>query len=333
MKGPLKPLGGLYGRVMNARNAMYDRGSFRAHSLGARTISVGNITTGGTGKTPVVALVAEMLADAGEVPCILTRGYGRRDPGKRVLVSNGTEVLATASEGGDEPVELAEKLRGKAAVIADADRVGAAEWARAMLGVTAFILDDGFQHRRASRDLDIVCVDATDPFGGGELLPAGRLREPIEGLGRADAIILTRSDLAESDGAESRIREAAHGVPVFKAQTRLRRFSGCSGEGVREPGRSYVFCAIGNPTAFETQLRNEGLEIAGFRPYRDHHRYTQRDVDVLVQEARSLAADNLVTTAKDAVKLEGLQIPLPCLVAEADVEIDDAAAFRKMILG
>ena len=194
----LTPLGWLYGRIADLRNALYDRGVLRSHPLAARTISIGNITTGGTGKTPLVAHVAEILAERGEKVCILTRGYGRENPKDRVLVSDGVNVLADAKQGGDEPVELARKLLGKAVVVADADRVSAAKWAKEKFGVTAFVLDDGFQHRRAERDVDIICIDATNPFGGGKMLPAGRLREPLHNLERADAVVITSADMVEN---------------------------------------------------------------------------------------------------------------------------------------
>ncbi|HEX6125818.1 MAG TPA: tetraacyldisaccharide 4'-kinase [Pyrinomonadaceae bacterium] len=187
--------GWLYGKIAELRNSMYDRGVFRTYPLGARTISIGNITTGGTGKTPLVVHVAELLADAGEKVCILTRGYGRENARLRVLVSDGDKVLVDAHKGGDEPVEMGQRLLGKVAVVADANRVSAAAWAKDKLRITAFVLDDGFQHRRAKRDLDIVCIDAMNPFGGGRVLPAGDLREPLRNLARADAIVITRSDV------------------------------------------------------------------------------------------------------------------------------------------
>ena len=184
----LSLLAAIYGKITDLRNRLYDRGVLDTFDLGAATCSIGNVTTGGTGKTPMVAYVAELLASRGETVCILTRGYGRMDPRERVLVSDGKDILADAATAGDEPIELARKLLGKAIIIADADRVSAAEWAKRKFGVTAFILDDAFQHRRAVRDVDIVCVDATNPFGGGKMLPAGRLRESVNGLDRADII-------------------------------------------------------------------------------------------------------------------------------------------------
>ena len=148
-----KLAGKLYGRVADLRNSMYDRGTLKSYDLGARTISIGNITMGGTGKTPLVAYVAELLADNGEKVCVLTRGYGRRNENERVLVSDGNAALVDAETGGDEPVELAQKLLGKAVVVADADRVATARWANEEFEITSFVLDDGFQHRHEEGDV------------------------------------------------------------------------------------------------------------------------------------------------------------------------------------
>src|SRR5712692_4300728 len=151
----LTPLSGLYGVVMKARRALYRKGLFRVHKVGAPVISVGNLTTGGTGKTPLVEWIARALARRQRRVCILTRGYGRQHPGRRVVVSNGSEIFSDAREAGDEPLLLAEKLKGEAAVICDADRVAAARWVIENLGTELIILDDGFQHLRLARDLDI----------------------------------------------------------------------------------------------------------------------------------------------------------------------------------
>ena len=195
---------------------------FESFDLGCRTISIGNITTGGTGKTPLVAYVARVLAKRGERVCILTRGYGRENPKQRVLVSDGNEIFASVREAGDEPFELAKKLRGEAIIIGDADRVAAAEWAKRKFGVTMFILDDGFQHRRAKRDLDIVCIDATNPFGGGKMLPAGRLREPLGNLKRADVIVITRANLVDDlTDLKCEISQLAPAKPIFNAENRI----------------------------------------------------------------------------------------------------------------
>src|SRR4051794_28781164 len=159
-----------YRHIADLPTSFYDRAGFGSYVLGPRTNSMENITAGGTGKTPLVAYVAEILADRGEKVCILTRGYGRQNENQRVVVSDGHKVLANAREGGDEPVELAEKLLSKAVIVADANRLAAGKWAKIEFGITAFILDDGFQHRKVRRGLDIVCVNAQEPFGGGKML-------------------------------------------------------------------------------------------------------------------------------------------------------------------
>ena len=193
----LAPLGALYGAITETRLALYRRGLLNVSKLDAPVISVGNITTGGTGKTPLVEYIARALAAEGRKVCILTRGYGRENPKARVLVSDGQQVLASENEAGDEPRLLAENLQGIAAVISDADRFAAGQWAISELGSEVFILDDGFQHLRLARDLNVATIDATDPWGGGRLLPRGRLREPRAGLARADCIVITRADQAD----------------------------------------------------------------------------------------------------------------------------------------
>ena len=352
----LSPIGKLYGRVMDARNALYDLGVLRSYSLGARAISVGNLTTGGTGKTPLVALIAEILLEAGETVCILTRGYGRANPKERVLVADGETVLAEAAAGGDEPVELALRLGGRAVIVADADRLSAGRWARVKFGVTAFVLDDGFQHRRVRRDVDIVCIDATNPCGNGHILPAGKLRESFTGLRRADAIVLTRAELvAETSSIESRLRRRNPAAPIFRAATRRLGFmsldefradarSTLSGAAVPAgdpenepvPLRFGAFCALGNPEAFFSGLAatstERAAELVYSRSFPDHYRFKQSDVDSLSNEAIATGARSLVTTAKDAVKLGGLQFSLPCFVAIAEASVDDQEAFRRLVL-
>ncbi len=335
------PLGFLYRKITDARNALYDRGVLRSYSLGARTISIGNITAGGTGKTPLVAHVAEILADAGEKVCILTRGYGRENPRKRVLVSDMRDVLVDARTGGDEPVELARKLIGKAIVVSDRDRVAAAAWAKDEFGVTAFVLDDGFQHRRAKRDVDIVCIDATGPFGHGEMLPAGTLREPLKNLRRAGAVVVTRGDLVEdASDLTSNIRSINSTAALFRVDSKVVNFvrvdeflaypsAKASDLDIRTPSLS--FCGLGNPKAFFSTLKKSGCDVAAEVAFPDHHFYTQADIDRLEQQAREAKINALLTTAKDAVKLQGLKFEVPCYVVEVKLEVDDAEGFRKLI--
>lgn len=342
----LLPISKLYGLITGVRNALYDRGAFRTYSLGARTISVGNLTTGGTGKTPLVALIAEMLLDEGETVCILTRGYGRRKPRARVLVSDGKRILSDAATGGDEPLEIATLLGGRAIIVADADRLSAGRWANEAFGVTAFVLDDGFQHRRLHRDLDIVCVDATDPCGDGRMLPAGRLRERLAGLKRADAIVITRSDLVKDvPSIEARLKKYNPSAPVFKASTRISGLAALQ----QTPGPTRVygtpggpagaFCALGNPNAFFetvdrflTETGDPDTRIVFRRAFPDHRSYTQDDIEEVDQKAKKAGVRFLVTSRKDAVKLSTMDLSLPCFVAEAELIIREPETFRRLFV-
>lgn len=330
----LSLLSTIYGRAMDVRNGLYDKGVFETHDLGARTISVGNITTGGTGKTPLVAFVANILAESGETVCILTRGYGRKDAMRRVLVSDGNEVLADVSIAGDEPFELAQKLLGKSIVIADADRVDAAEWARRRFGVTAFVLDDGFQHRKAKRDLDIVCIDATRPDGqrqagslrSGRMLPAGRLREPVHNLDRADVVIITRADLVDdTSNLRSELSDLKLEATIFTARNKIVNVDEFRGE------RVFAFCGLGNPEGFYEQIRRERIDIAETMTFPDHYQYTQKDIDEVEAEAQARGAGVLVTSAKDEVKLSDLKFEMPRHVVRIEIEIDDAEAFAALL--
>jgi tetraacyldisaccharide 4'-kinase len=334
----------VYGFGARLRNAAYDRGFFSSHALGPRTISIGNLTTGGTGKTPIVAAVAKLLAEQGERVCILSRGYGRKHPARRVLVSDGTTVLAGAAEGGDEPVELGRRLIGsKVVVLADADRVSAAGWAIDKFGITAFVLDDAFQHRRAKRDCDIVCIDATREFVNEKLLPAGMMREQIAGLRRADAVILTRSELADDLHAlRTEVEALAPTASIFTSTTRLSRVTplkdfldGGKVAGPAELARTrplFAFCGLGNSRIFFRQLEREALSVVGTKSFPDHHYYSQKDADDLARAASAGRSAGFVTTAKDAVKLEALDFGLPCWVAEIEVDIDPGQEFHKLIL-
>ncbi|HYY58197.1 MAG TPA: tetraacyldisaccharide 4'-kinase [Pyrinomonadaceae bacterium] len=339
----LAPFGALYGAVTRARMALYRSGALTVHRVGAPVLSVGNITTGGTGKTPLVEWLARAVAvREGKRVCILTRGYGRRDERERVVVSDGERVLADASEGGDEPRLLAEALLGVAAVVSDADRVAAARWAIDNLHSEVFILDDGFQHLRIAREIDLLTVDATDPFGGGRLLPRGRLREPTGGLARADCIVITRADQARDiNRLKTEIERLSDGRPVLisRAHTRALRplsqtatTSGAAAATLPPQQQPFAaFCAIGNPDAFFAHIRRDGHELAYTRAFPDHHIYSQADVEALAAEARARGAQLLLTTAKDAVKLRSLQFGLPCYVLEIEIEFDDEGRLLRLI--
>jgi tetraacyldisaccharide 4'-kinase len=326
----LAPFGALYGAVMRTRAALYRSGALKVHRVGAPVISVGNITTGGTGKTPLVEWIARAVArPSGKRVCILTRGYGRADERERVVVSDGEQLLADASRGGDEPRLLAESLLGVAAVISDADRVAAARRAIADLGSELFILDDGFQNLRIARDLDIVTVDATAPFGGGRILPRGRLREPATALARADLVVITRADQANDiDKLRVEIERLCGGHPIFLSRARTRGVRPLTPTVVNVgdsslPHTFAAFCAIGNAGSFFAHLKSDGQRVAHTRAFPDHHVYSQADVAAIQEEARERGAQALLTTAKDGVKLRTLKFDLPCYVLEIEIEIDE----------
>ena len=324
-----------YGKIVDLRNYAYDRGVLDTFDLGARTISIGNITTGGTGKTPLVAYVAALLAERGEKVCVLTRGYGREDESRRVLVSDGEQILADFREAGDEPVELAQKLLGKAIVIADADRIGAGEWAKRKFEITAFVLDDGFQHRRVRRDVDIVCVDATEPFGGGKPLPKGRLREPVDNLSRADMVIVMdgQKDVSYWPLRHEIMRIAPEGT-TFQAERVVKRITLLHSDeapSANVDSPLFAFCGLAKPANFLGHLRQKGMDIVGIEAFGDHHRYTQRDIADLEKDARSAGATSLITTVKDAVKLDSIHFTMPYFVVEIELRIDDPERFARLL--
>lgn len=330
----LPPLSLLYGAVTRTRLSLYRRGTFHTTKLDRPVISVGNITTGGTGKTPLVEWVARTVAAQGKKVCILTRGYGRKDPHLQVIVSDGYGVLASPTEAGDEPYLLASRLVGSAAVISSADRIAAGHEAINDFGTDCFVLDDGFQHLRLARDLNIVTIDATNPWGGGKLLPYGRLRETPESLSRADCVVITRCDqVRELDKLRSEIRRFTGRRPIFHSEMRTSRVSPLkngSSETLTPPARVAAFCAVGNPHSFFEHVRRSGYELALQKYYPDHHVYSQDEIDALAQQAKEAGAEALITTAKDAVKLRTLSFSLPCYVLEIEMSIENGEELARL---
>lgn len=293
LRGTLRALAGPYGIAVRGRNRAYDLGLLPVHACSAPVICIGNLSLGGTGKTPLVAWTARRLAALGMRPAIVSRGYGAR-----------------CGEVSDEAAELGLLVPG-VPHLADPDRVAAGRRAVAA-GADAVVLDDGFQHRRLARDLDIVAVDATDPFGCGFLVPRGLLREPLHGLARADAVVLTRCTLVDA-ARRAEIRAAltrhAGGMPAVWAEATHRPVGLRQAGGQTQPldslrGRRIVACAgVGNPDAFRRSLEATGADIAAFRAFPDHHPYSASDVDELGSWAARERATMLVTTLKDLVKI------------------------------
>lgn len=335
----LTPLGWLYGKIINKRNDLYKKGSLASHSLGVPTISVGNITVGGTGKTPLVGFIAEILAEKGEQVCIISRGYKRKNEKERVLVSDGEKILCDVQTAGDEPFELANKLLGKAFVVADANRVEAGLWAKKKFGITTFVLDDAFQHLKVQRDLDIVAIDATNPFGNYKTLPAGILREPLENLKRADLFIITRANLVQNlKDIKLEIKKYNQTATIIVAHNKidnliaLKDFNEKAKDNEQRTTNKYLaFCGLGNPDNFFEQLQSENFSLAATETFGDHYKYSQKDIDKLERIAREKKVGALLTTAKDAVKLKTLDFKLPCFVAESKIIFDDEKKLRKII--
>ncbi len=331
----LPPFSVLYSLATRLRLAAYRRHLLSVSKLDLAVISVGNITTGGTGKTPLVEWVCRVLAEKGKRVCVLTRGYRRQNPNEQVVVSDGNKILADVTTAGDEPLLLARNLLRVAAVVCNSNRTEAGRWAINNLQSEAFVLDDGFQHLQLARDLNIVTIDATNPWGGG-MLPSGHLREPLSGLARADCIVLTRTD--EQMGLEpitATLQRIVGRTPIFRSRMRtsgLRRLGGETLDQVSSIQKPVAaFCGVGNPESFFSHLRREGYELAVARTFPDHYNYHQVEVDRIVAEARGKGAASILTTAKDAVKLSSLHFELPCYVLEIKIAIEDETHLIQMI--
>lgn len=284
-----------YGAYVRLRAFAYRKGILRPKRLDGRVISVGNLTTGGTGKTPMVLWIAERLLAEGITPGILTRGYGGQ-----LLLGGSTS----------DEVQLLSKRLGDRVLFG----VGANRLARGrelvQRGVKWFILDDGFQHLQLARNVDIVLIDAIHPFGGGHLLPSGRLREPRSALKRAHAIVITRSDHAPK--LETALRRDTD-APIFYARNwldsiRLLRGGDSGEEDPRSRFRTFfAFCGIGNPDSFLADLHDWGLRVVGHQFFPDHHRYIQHDLESVGAAAHAAGADGLICTEKDVFNLAGVK--------------------------
>jgi len=297
----LNPLSAIYGGIVGTRNALYERGTLRARRLQGAVISVGNLSAGGSGKTPFVMLLGDLLKARGIKFDVLSRGYGRRTKGVLLV-----DPAGLPHQFGDEPLLIARKLQ--VPVIVGEDRYDAGRFAESRFGPQFHLLDDGFQHRALARDFDIVLVTPQD--ANDRLLPAGRLREPLQSLHRADAVVL-------ASGASS------GSFPLDgKLVWRVRR--GIVTQNV--PPRPVVFCGIARPQNFVLQLRTANIEPSAEAFYRDHHAYTEKDVRELLQLKDRSEAGGFVTTEKDAVNL-GLYLSAlqPLSVVKVKMELADAA--------
>jgi tetraacyldisaccharide 4'-kinase len=297
----MNPLTGLYGAAISLRNSLFDRGVLPSLRLEQPVVSVGNLSAGGTGKTPFVIALGELLKTRGIRFDVLSRGYRRKSRGVLVVDPNGT-----AADFGDEPLLIARRLG--VPVIVGERRYDAGRVAEQKFLSQLHLLDDGFQHRALARDFDIVLIAAGD-FRE-RLLPSGRLREPLSSLQRADAIVLPEGVAAETAALRTK--------PVW----RMRR------EIVFEsvPPSPLVFCGLARPEQFFAQVRSSGVAPAAEVVYRDHHAYDRRDIDRLLTMRRELGAGGFLTTEKDAVNLGALRSQLdPMAIATLKLTLDRPA--------
>ena len=299
LRGVLRITETPYAMLMRVRNGLYDAGALKSHRLAMPVISVGNITAGGTGKTPMVQWLVAQLWQRGMKPAVLMRGYRRGASGVSDEQSLLSDALATP--------------QGATIVHAEPDRVAAAQRVlREHAEVDSFVLDDGFQHRRLARDFDLVLIDATRPFGYGHVHPRGLLREPMTGLRRADAFVLTRSDLTgdhECRRITSVLRTHNPSAPVYRARHEhvgLRSVDATLPLETLRDKRFYAAAGIANPAGLQQQLAALPGSCVGFRAFADHHDYSQSDLAALRQTAGQAGAQMILVTEKDWAKLKHL---------------------------
>lgn len=319
----LWPLSLLYGAYVRLRAFAYRRDWLPRRKLEGVVVSVGNLTTGGTGKTPAVLWLALRAAESGQRVAVLTRGY-----------RGANQLHADGQPRSDEAALLRDRFQGRAQLGVGADRYATGN-VLARHGVNWFVLDDGFQHLRLRRDVDIVLLDATSPFGNGRLLPSGPLREPRSALARADIVLITRTE--RSPALESVVRHHTN-APLFYARAALEGLYRAPQRKVIMPrqdwsrARFFAFAGIGNSLAFFDDLQRWGVPLAGVRAFRDHHRFTQSDVSSLDRAAFAARADALVCTEKDVFNLRDTRFEgLPVYAARIDLELSDADGFWEII--
>jgi tetraacyldisaccharide 4'-kinase len=314
--GPARMLavaGGGYRGLLGAREWLYGRGLLKSRALPCRVVSIGNLTVGGTGKTPAVEVAVQTLVAFGHRPAVVSRGYGRSTRGVQV-VADAASISLDPEESGDEPFLLARRLPG-IPVVVGSNRHDAARVAIEKFGVTAIVLDDAFQHRTLAKDLEIVMARAQRPWGNGRLLPAGPLREPLASLARADLVVATGA--LGPGGAREVVEAVDEHAPRVPVLTATLVPSECWEAGRMQPislaalgGKRFAaFAGIASPAAFAATLRSTGAVVEELAEFADHHWYAADDVARLDARAAELGVEALITTEKDWVRLRRLRLP------------------------
>lgn len=332
----LKALSCVFAAVVEIRYLLYRIGFLPRFPLGVQVISIGNVTAGGTGKTPVTEIFARTLASEGRKVAILSRGYRRKEAPfwqrmftqvvtPPLVVSDGRHVLLDAATGGDEPYMLASNLPG-VAVVVDRNRVKAGRYAIKRLGCDTLILDDGFQYQKLKHSIEVVLVDSTNPFGNGNMLPRGILREPARNLKRADIIFLTkcRGDVSavkeevRKYNTTAEIVECNHTPRVLKDVWSREEYPLEWLQGKT----TCTLSGIASPKGFENSLRHLGAKVVWCERYADHHRYDSSEILYALNRTADMGADALVTTEKDAVRFPRFEtVPVRCLYLRIAIEI------------
>ena len=332
-----RPIAPLYGAIMRLREICYRRGVCTTHRLPVPVLSVGNLTVGGTGKTPMVQHLARLLKDNGFRPAVVSRGYGGRAQGRVNLVSDGSRLLLDADLAGDEPRFLAETLPGVPVLTGIVRRLPAQE--AVAMGADVLLLDDGFQHMQLARDINLALFSADRLAGNSRVFPGGELREPVAALRRASGFVLTGVDDHNRERAtrfSDLLRTRFPEIPTALAGYATDAVVRLSAAGLLEPApenalggrRLFGFCGIARPESFQRTVQAAGLEMGGFLPLADHQRYVPAVLDRIRTRAAQAGAEALVTTEKDLVKLAGCaaDLGLPLYALRRRVVLDPAFA-------
>jgi tetraacyldisaccharide 4'-kinase len=315
-----------YRAALMVRERAYRWGLLKTGRLPCPVFSVGNITLGGSGKTPVVEVVARCLRELGAAPAVVSRGYGRDTRGVRV-VADGDGVHLDPRAAGDEPVLLAERLPGVPVVVGE-NRFEAGLVAIQRCGATAVVLDDGFQHRTLTKNLEILVLNGRAPWGNQRLFPRGTLREPLSALGRAGLFVLTnpasKADVEAATGVIGRYHPGASVLVGAYEIDGAREIESDRRVSARELSgrRLLAFAGLGSPRGFADTLSSVGVRVAGLVEYPDHHWFSERDLVELARQASAIGADGLISTEKDWIRLRGLgRPPMPCWILSVHLKL------------
>ncbi len=319
-----RPVSPLYSSLMSCRAACYQKNLFKQHIVGVPVISVGNLTMGGTGKTPMVMMLARQLQDAGYRPGVVSRGYGGEAKGDVNVVSDGQTVSLSAAEAGDEPCLLATMLPG-VPVLTGKKRILPCQEAVSSYGVDIILLDDGFQHLSVKRDIDIVLFNATVLAGNSRVFPGGDLREPVKALNRTDLFVITGvndENRKRSEAFEALLQQRFPAIPVFSVQYNVPQILTAENHPVsdKDIGNPLSFCGIANPDRFLSSLSAMGVSSEFQLIFRDHVKYGDKEISRIKREIDRNQIDSIITTSKDLVKLRDVDFGVPLYYLRSEME-------------